>query len=45
MVERGFQPLITIKEAIENIDKNIYLLPRYPKKICMEPRADRIIVW
>ena len=43
MVERGFQPLITIKEAIENIDKNIYLL-RYPKKICMEPRADRIIV-
>ena len=21
MVERGFQPLITIKEAIENIDK------------------------
>ena len=27
MVERGFQPLITIKEAIENIDKNIYLLP------------------
>ena len=43
MVERGFQPLITIKEAIENIDKNIYLLPAI-KKICMEPRADRIIV-
>ena len=44
MVERGFQPLITIKEAIENIDKIFiyYLLSR--KFVCMEPRADRIIV-
>ncbi len=25
MVERGFQPLITIKEAIENIDKKIFI--------------------
>lgn len=32
MVERGFQPLITIKEAIENIDKNIYLLPAIQKE-------------
>ncbi|EGO8298536.1 DUF262 domain-containing protein [Enterococcus sp. C1(2024)] len=37
MVERGFQPLITIKEAIENIDKNIYLLPAIQRKFVWSP--------
>lgn len=35
---KGFQPLITIREAIENIDQNKYLLPAIQRKFVWQPQ-------
>lgn len=40
---KGFQPEITIKEAIENIDKNNFLLPAIQRKFVWSPEQIELL--
>ncbi|WP_225424787.1 DUF262 domain-containing protein [Fructilactobacillus sanfranciscensis] len=40
---KGFQKPITIREAIENIDKNEYLLPAIQRKFVWKPKQIELL--